>query len=87
MAAKAVFLFLEPRNCGAFLCPGIVMKQNTKNYKVLASFKWRGRWADVGEVLSLLPTESQQLLRMKKIELVKDAAPAVTKADSTAKGS
>lgn len=63
------------------------MKQSKKNYKVLAQFKWRGRWMEKGEVLSLLPAEAQQLLRMKKIELVKDTAPAVTKADSTAKGS
>ena len=63
------------------------MKQSKKDYKVLATFKWRGRWTDKDELLSLLPAEAQQLLRMKKIELVKDAAIAVTKADSTTKGS
>lgn len=63
------------------------MKQSKKDYKVLASFKWRERWTEVGEVLSLLPAEAQQLLRMKKIELVKDAATTASKATSATKES
>ena len=58
------------------------MKQSKKDYKVLASFKWRGRWSEVGEVLSLLPAEAQQLLRMKKIELLKGAATTAIKTTS-----